>query len=177
MGRRVHPVLVTLVMLAVVTAVALVYARRTEPPKQVALPEGDEEMEQMAAQRAGGRGGQGMKSGSGRGVPTGGLRDEALGISFGPSRSPQGFSILKMDDSSPLKTMGMKVGDVVTSVNRQIASMRPVLVDAIKALQDEGTPIEVTISRDGAGQTIKWAEKLPAGVVKAKPQKPAPGGG
>ena len=54
MGRRVHPVLVTLVMLAVVTAVALVYARRTEPPKQVALPEGDEEMEQMAAQRVGG---------------------------------------------------------------------------------------------------------------------------
>lgn len=49
MGRRVHPVLVTLVMLAVVIAVALVYAGRTEPPKQVVLPEGDEEMEQMAA--------------------------------------------------------------------------------------------------------------------------------
>jgi len=175
MGRRVHPVLVTLVMLAAVIAVALVYARRTEPPKQVALPEGDEEMGQMAAQRAGGRGGQGMMSG--RGVPAGGLRDEALGISFGPSQSPQGFSILKMDDSSPLKTMGMKVGDVVTSVNGQMASMRPVLVDAIEALQHKGTPIEVTISRDGAGRTIKWAEKLPAGVVKAKPRKPTPGGG
>jgi len=105
------------------------------------------------------------------------MTDPELKITFGPSQSPMGFKIEKMDDASPLKIMGVQQGDIITSVNKQKSSMKAALSSAIQALQSAGTPIELTIDRGGKTQTIKWAKKLPAESAPAMPQGPAAGGG
>ncbi|MGD0110522.1 MAG: hypothetical protein ABSD48_01520 [Armatimonadota bacterium] len=181
MGSRVHPVLVALVVLVVVVVVALVYARRTEMPKPVLAPGGGEVEQMQGQRRGGGGGGRGGSMGGGRagagGRAGGGMTDPTLKITFGPSQSPMGFRIDKMESTSPLKVMGLKEGDVVTSANGQRAQIKQALAAGIQALQTNGTPLELTIDRGGKTQTIKWAQKLPTGALNAAPQEPAARGG
>jgi len=180
MGTRVHPVLVALVVLVVVVVVALVYARRTEMPK-VAMTSGiPDDMAQMqnrrGSMRGGGEGGRGGTRG-GRGGAGGEMTDPTLKFSFGPSQSPTGLKVDKMEEASPLKIMGLKEGDVITSANGQKKQIKSALGDGIQALQTRGTPVKLTIDRGGKTLTIDWTKKLPSESLQAKPQEPAAGGG
>jgi S1-C subfamily serine protease len=143
----------------------MVFQRRTDMPKPVAAPAGSEMQRTM-----GGRGG-------GRGGSTGlGLADKTLRVTFRPSESA-GLRIAAMDDASPLKTMGLKGGDLITGVNGKTSNLRTELTAAIEALQSNGTPVELTVDRKGKKETIKWTEKLPMTVQQtAPPQAPARGG-
>ena len=105
------------------------------------------------------------------------MRDETLKMAFRPNESPSGFRIVTMEDTSPLKVMGLKEGDVITGVNGKTSNIKAELTAGIEALQTSGTPLQLTIDRGGKPEAIKWTTKLPVGVQQpAPPKEPAAGG-
>ncbi len=200
MGSRVHPVVAVLSILIVVVLVAMVYSRRSETPKPIGTSgAGGQEMRGQM----GGGGGEGGRGGGGGGRRGGGRRgggetgggggmggvqmgaggemtDASLGMKFSRSADPQGFKIDKFEGTpnpSPLKLMGLKEGDVITSCNGQKQQVRGAVVQGIQDLNASGKSIVILVSRAGKSITINWKDKLPAAAVVKDELKMGGGGG
>ena len=100
-----------------------------------------------------------------------GQGEKSLGITFSQSREPLGFKVDKFEGTpspSPLKIMGVKEGDVITAVNGEPQQIRDRILEAIRNLQKQGTPIELTVSRGGKSEIVKWTQKLPASSLPSE---------
>lgn len=153
MQKRVHPVLVVLVLVIVLAVAAMVYSRRLQTPEPISV-----------GQQRGGMGetrGRGRMAGPGRQPQT----SPELGMQFRPNADPRGMRVLGIQSGSPLARLGLQAGDVVTSCNGHTSGIRDELVSAVKGQQS------VTLVVDRGGRSLAMRGTLGAGGPGASGQQ------
>jgi len=92
-----------------------------------------------------------------------------FGITGGPSQTePRGLLIsgfTSQPDPSPLKVIGVEVGDAIISCNGETGKMGDRLQAALDGLQNRGQKITLVVIRDGKQVTLERTEKLPAAAT------------
>lgn len=88
-----------------------------------------------------------------------------LGVKGEPSGTePPGLKVTAFTATtpeSPLKTLGVEVGDIITSCNGEQRQMGQRIQDALTGLRERGEPITLVVLRDGKQLTLERKEKLP----------------
>ncbi|MFB3880499.1 MAG: hypothetical protein ACE149_04510 [Armatimonadota bacterium] len=140
--------------IAVLAVAAVLYARRsgTSAASLLGKPAG------VGAQQSAGSGAGGQQ------------RTLAyFGITGGPSQTePRGLlisSLAEEPNPSPLKLIGVQVGDVIVSCNGGTKQMGERLYSALDGLQNRGEKITLVVVRDGKQMTLERTDKLPAAAV------------
>jgi S1-C subfamily serine protease len=97
-----------------------------------------------------------------------------LGVTGEPSRTePKGLRItgfVSGPSPSPLKTIGVRKGDIIVSCNKATGQTGMRCVAAIEGLQNRGEPLTLVVARDGKQITLTRSEKLPAGGAAKAPR-------